>query len=125
MDLMDRLPGHLALPWTGQTASRFTLSRLRTFLMSLSTATPAPVSLPDLQFIAARASLLDVASFLDRVQRHGQDGDYRIAALRAALPHLLEGEPRRARRILESLSDPTTEPIPAATIQGAFGAPRP
>lgn len=88
---------------------------------------PAPVSLPDLQFIAARASLLDVASFLDRVQRHGQDGDYRIAALKAALPQLLDtaAGPTRARRILEALSDPTSEPIPAANIQGAFGAPRP
>ncbi|MES2707770.1 MAG: hypothetical protein V4726_14345 [Verrucomicrobiota bacterium] len=93
--------------------------------MSFSPTVPDPVSLPDLQFIAARASLLDVASFLDRVQRHGQDSDYRIAALRAALPCLLEGEPRRARRILESLSDATPDPIPAATIQGAFGAPRP
>lgn len=94
--------------------------------MSLSSSPPAPVSLPDLQFIAARASLLDVASFLDRVQRHGQDGDYRIAALKAALPQLLDdATPHRTRRILEALSDPTAEPIPAAAIQGAFGAPRP
>ena len=81
------------------------------------------VSLPDLQFIAARASLLDLASFLDRVQRHGQQDDYRITALREALPILLSEEPHRVRRLLESLSDPTIEPIPAATIQGAFGAP--
>lgn len=81
-------------------------------------------SLPDLQFIAARASLLDLAAFLDRVQRHGQQDDYRLQALREALPVLLSPEPHRARRILESLSDATSEPIPAATIQGAFGAPR-
>ncbi|MFT5409342.1 MAG: hypothetical protein ACI9NC_002063, partial [Verrucomicrobiales bacterium] len=31
-------------------------------------------------------------------------------------------EPGRARRILESLSDPSDEPIEAATMQGAFGA---
>ena len=85
-------------------------------------ATP---SLPDLQFIAARASLLDLAAFLDRVQRHGQQDDYRLHALREALPLLLSADPHRVRRILESLSDPTTEPIPAATIQGAFGAPKP
>ena len=82
-------------------------------------------SLPDLQFIAARASLLDVAAFLDRVQRHGQQDDYRLAALREAIPLLLSEDPHRVRRILESLSDSTPEPIPAATIQGAFGAPRP
>jgi hypothetical protein len=81
-------------------------------------------SLPDLQFIAARASLLDVAAFLDRVQRHGQQDDYRLAALREAIPLLLSDDPHRVRRILESLSDATLEPIPAATIQGAFGAPR-
>ncbi len=81
-------------------------------------------SLPDLQFIAARASLLDLASFLDRVQRHGQDGDYRLEALREALPILLSTGPHRARRILESLSDQSQEPIPAATIQGALGAPK-
>lgn len=93
--------------------------------MNSAPPVPAPVSLPDLQFIAARASLLDVASFLDRVQRHGQDRDYRISALREALPILLQAEPGRARRILESLSDQTPDPIPAAIIQGAFGAPRP
>ncbi len=82
-------------------------------------------SLPDLQFIAARASLLDLASFMDRVQRHGQQEDYRLAALREALPILLTDTPDRTRRLLEALSDPTPEPIPAAKIQGAFGAPRP
>ena len=82
-------------------------------------------SLPDLQFIAARASLLDLAAFMDRVQRHGQQDDYRLTALREALPILLAEDPHRVRRILESLSDTTLEPIPAATVQGAFGAPRP
>ena len=82
-------------------------------------------SLPDLQFIAARASLLDLAAFMDRVQRHSQQDDYRLTALREALPILLAEDPHRVRRILESLSDATPEPIPAATIQGAFGAPRP
>lgn len=82
-------------------------------------------SLPDLQFIAARASLLDLASFLDRVQRQGQADDYRLKALQAALPILLGDEPHRTRRILEALSDTTPDPIPAATLQGAFGAPRP
>ena len=82
-------------------------------------------SLPDLQFIAARASLLDLAAFMDRVQRHGQQDDYRMTALREALPVLLSEVPHRVRRILESLSDQTPEPIAAATVQGAFGAPLP
>ncbi len=86
---------------------------------------PSPVSLPDLQFIEARARLLDLAAFLDRFQRHGQADDYRLHALRAALPLLLSEDPHRVRRILESLSDRSPDPIPAATLQGAFGAPRP
>jgi len=33
-----------------------------------------------------------------------------------------DGQPERARRILELLSDPTLEPIPAAPTKGAAGA---
>jgi hypothetical protein len=69
----------------------------------------------------ARSKLLDVAAFLDRVERHEHDADYRVQALLDVLPILIAG-PERVRRILEALSDPTTEPIPAATVQGAFGA---
>ncbi|MGI9244034.1 MAG: hypothetical protein ACR2RV_24770 [Verrucomicrobiales bacterium] len=78
--------------------------------------------LVDLGFLDARIKLIDVAAFLDRVQRHGQEADYRVRALREALSILESDEPGRARRILESLSDPSEEPIAAATIQGAFGA---
>lgn len=85
----------------------------------------AEPNLVDLQFIAARAQLIELAAFLDRVQRHGQDNDYRVAALRQTLAELATAEPGRARRILEALSDPSADPIPAATIQGAFGAPLP
>ena len=81
--------------------------------------------LVDLQFIDARSRVIDVAAFLDRVDRHGQADDYRVAALKQALRELLSDEPGRARRVLESLSDHSSEPIPAAAIQGAFGAPRP
>lgn len=81
--------------------------------------------LVDLQFIDARARVIDVASFLDRMDRHGQSGDYRVEALKKALLEVLKDEQGRARRVLELLSDHSPEPIPAATIQGAFGAPRP
>jgi hypothetical protein len=70
----------------------------------------------------ARSKLLEVAAFLDRVERHGQADDFRVRALRAAVPLLLEGTPSRVRLILERLSDPSTAPIPAATLQGALGA---
>ena len=79
-------------------------------------------SLVDLQFIDARSRLIDVAAFLDRVERHGQDGDFRVTALRTALLEVLKNEPGRVKRVLESLSDPTVEPIPAASMQGALGA---
>jgi hypothetical protein len=80
--------------------------------------------LVDLQFIDARSRLIDVAAFLDRMERHGQADDYRVLALKRALAEVLKDETGRARRVLESLSDHSVEPIPAATIQGAFGAPR-
>ena len=78
--------------------------------------------LVELGFMDARIKLIDVAAFLDRVQRHQQEDDYRVRALKQALSILSSEEPGRARRILESLSDPSEEPIEAATIQGAFGA---
>lgn len=79
----------------------------------------------DLQFIRARGQLIDLAAFLDRAERHPGGEDFRLSALKQALPLLLSAEPGRAKAILEALSDTTTEPIAAATIQGAFGAPRP
>jgi hypothetical protein len=86
---------------------------------------PSKQELLDLQFIDARHKLLDLAAFLDRIDRHPGDGDFRIHTLRKALPLLLAEKNDRARAILEALSDPTTEPIPQASIQGAFGAPLP
>ncbi len=91
-------------------------------MMNLPTISPPLV---DQAFVDARARVIDVAAFLDRVQRHGQFDDYRILALRRALQDLLSEEPGRAERVLLALSDPTTEPIPAATIQGAAGAWKP
>jgi hypothetical protein len=86
---------------------------------------PSKKELLDLQFIEVRHKLLDLAAFLDRIERHPGDDDYRFAAMQNALPILLENRPDRARAILEALSDQTTEPIPQATFQGAFGAPLP
>lgn len=71
----------------------------------------------------ARCKLIDLAAFLDRIERHPGDADFRLDALRKALPILLSEEPERARAVLEALSDHSAEPIEAATLQGAFGAP--
>ena len=77
----------------------------------------------DVYFMEHRARLLDVAAFLDRVDRAGSGADdFRMAAYRAAIALLLDGKPERTRRILESLSDTSTAPIVAAHVKGATGA---
>ena len=76
----------------------------------------------DLYFIEARSRLLDVAAFLDRVERASGEDDYRIEAFRKALEALCSAEPNKAARALLTFSDPTTEPIPAAPMKGATGA---
>ena len=83
---------------------------------------PATTNLVDLGFMDSRSKLIDLAAFLDRVQRAGQDGDFRVTALKNALALLSQNEPQRAKNVLLSFSDPSTEPIPKATMQGAIGA---
>lgn len=83
---------------------------------------PTKKELLDLQFIEARHKLLDLAAFLDRIDRHPGEADFRVEALKDALGILLSDRPDRARAVLEALSDPTQEPIPKAVIQGASGA---
>ena len=76
----------------------------------------------DLYFMDARSKLIDLAAFLDRVDRAEGEPDFRLAAFRKALESLRRGEPDRARSVLNSLSDPTTEPIEKAPGKGAVGA---
>jgi hypothetical protein len=73
-------------------------------------------------FIPMRAKLIEVAAFLDRVERYDAAGDFRCAALREAATLLVDGKPERARRILEKLSDPTTEPETVSSGKAALGA---
>jgi hypothetical protein len=83
---------------------------------------PQAVNLVDLGFMDSRSKLIDLAAFLDRVQRAGQDSDFRVQALKQAISLLQADEPQRAKQVLLSFSDPSTEPIPKATMQGAIGA---
>ena len=76
----------------------------------------------DLYFLEARSKLIDLAAFLDRVERAPGEDDYRLVALRAALPELSGPAKSRAEAVLLALSDPTTEPIPQAPGKGATGA---
>ena len=75
----------------------------------------------DLYFMDARAKLIDLAAFMDRIGRASGDEDFRMAAFRKALAEL-GNQPQNARQVLLSLSDPTSEPIPAATTKAACGA---
>jgi len=76
----------------------------------------------DLDFIEARHKLIDVAAFLDRVARTPGDDDFRMEAFRSAIAELSKPGINTAERVLLAFSDPTTDPIPAATTQGATGA---
>jgi hypothetical protein len=84
---------------------------------------PSKKDILDLQFIDARHKLIDLAAFLDRLDRHAGPEDFRADSLKKALPILLEDRPDRARAVLESMSDHSTEILPSAPFQGAFGAP--
>jgi len=76
----------------------------------------------ELYFMEARSKLIDLAAFLDRVERAEGRDDFRMAAFRQALQQLRSGQSGRAKRVLLTLSDPTVEPLAAATTQAAAGA---
>ena len=83
---------------------------------------PNTVNLVDLGFMDSRSKLIDLAAFLDRIQRAGQESDFRVQALKNALTLLSQDKPQRAKDVLLSFSDPSTRPIEKATMQGAIGA---
>ena len=76
----------------------------------------------DLYFMENRAKLIDIGAFIDRMERATGDEDFRMKAFRTALGELSKGEPAKARRVLLSLSDPSTESIAVATTKAASGA---
>ena len=82
---------------------------------------PSAAALLDQDFIAMRARLLEIAAYLDRLDRAGGTDDFRLSAFRAALKELSSASPERTRRILEQWSDQSREPIAKATVKGAVG----
>jgi len=76
----------------------------------------------DLYFLDARHKLIEVAAFLDRVDRAGGKDDFRLKAFRAALGELTGNKKEKAKNVLLAFSDPTTTPIAKATSKGAVGA---
>ncbi len=83
---------------------------------------PDTVNHVDLSFMDARFKLIEIAAFMDRVQRAGQTEDYRYQQLQRAIQCLHQDTPDRAKQVLLTFSDPTTDPIPKAHTQGAAGA---
>lgn len=81
-----------------------------------------PRVIVDHGFIANRAKLIEVAAFFDRVERYGAGDDFRCIALREAAALLVDGRAERARRILEKLSDPTSQPEAVSSGKAALGA---
>ena len=76
----------------------------------------------DLYFMDARSKLIDLAAFMDRVERSEGKEDFRMTSFRAALAHLDQDTSEKAKQVLLAFSDPTSKPIPAATTKAACGA---
>jgi len=76
----------------------------------------------DLYFLDARHKLVELAAFLDRVERADGKEDFRLKSFRAALGKLDGKRKSRVNAVLLAFSDPTTKPIAKATIKGATGA---
>jgi hypothetical protein len=76
-------------------------------------------------FMEHRARVIDIAAFLDRLDRaasEGDEDDFRVKALRESIALLVDGRPHRARRVLEHFSDHSAEPVDQAGTKGAYGA---
>jgi hypothetical protein len=76
----------------------------------------------DLYFLDARHKLIELAAFLDRIERADGKDDFRLKAFRTALGELSNGKKEKAKNVLLDFSDLTIEPIAKAEGKGAVGA---
>ena len=79
----------------------------------------------DVYFLEQRTKILEIAAFLDRLDRAAElDGhdDFRLQASRRALQALSDGLPERAERVQMLFSDPRSELQPELDRQSAQGA---
>jgi hypothetical protein len=76
----------------------------------------------DLYFLDARHRLIEIAAFLDRVERADGKDDFRIKAFRNALEGLSDSKKQKAKNVLLAFSDMSIEPIAKAPGKGAVGA---
>lgn len=83
------------------------------------------VQLIDEYFIENRTRLLDLAAFLDRLDRAADPAvvsDFRMQAFREALRILSDLNGDRVEQIQRIFSDPTTEPTDGLDRKSACGA---
>jgi hypothetical protein len=77
-------------------------------------------------FIENRTRVLEIAAFLDRLERAADAGsstaDFRLAAFGRALNILASNDPDKIGQIQLVFSDPTIEPKPALDTKSASGA---
>ncbi|MEJ6724667.1 MAG: hypothetical protein QNK80_08090 [Akkermansiaceae bacterium] len=85
---------------------------------------PTKKDIQDLYFMDARFKLLEIASFLDRVDRHDGEVDFRHPAFAKALEAMQNPPPEttRAQAVHLAFSDHSTVPAESAGIQFALGA---
>ncbi len=80
----------------------------------------------DVYFIENRAKMLDIASFLDRIDRYEGAGaaraDFRYQAFTRALKLLAEKKSDRTKALQMLFSDLTTEPVDSAAGLQTTGA---
>jgi hypothetical protein len=78
----------------------------------------------DLYFLDARHKLVEIAAFLDRVQRAGGKEDFRLKVFQTALGKLNGTRKQKAKAVLLAFSDLSKKPIEKAGMKGALGAPQ-
>jgi hypothetical protein len=80
----------------------------------------------DEYFIENRTRVLDLAAYLDRLDRsadgESSDADFRMQALERALRVLISNDPEKIHQIQMIFSDPSTEPKPKLEGKSASGA---
>lgn len=75
----------------------------------------------DEYFIENRTRLLEIAAFLDRLDRAPGDSDFRRCAFEEALAKL-QAPANRVETLQMLFSDPTVAPLSALDRKSAFGA---
>ena len=76
-------------------------------------------------FMEHRAQIIDIAAYLDRLDRsvqHDAESDFRFLAIQRAMRELGSDEGGRVERILMHLSDPVVELMDTRDRQNALGA---